>query len=129
MKDLAKQISTGFLALLIVFSFASSADAREIDWNKFSNGLNTALQSSKIGLQKSAMRLVIKYGGENLNLKESLDAVIALYEEAPDAETRELAILTIFQINRKRAINLVLKDLETETGIKRHLIDEIRAKR
>ena len=48
------------LALLLVFSLnITKTEAKEVDWEAFSRGLNTALQSSNIGLQQSAMRLVM----------------------------------------------------------------------
>ena len=127
MKKVIRSIPFGLAAFLLCMLITHHADARGVDWKLFSEGLNKALQTPQIGLQKSAMRLVIKYGGENLKLKESLDAVVKVYENASERETKELALLTIYQIDKRKAMKLVVSDLETETGKMRKVIEVMRA--
>jgi hypothetical protein len=115
------------LALLLVFSLnITKTEAKEVDWEAFSRGLNTALQSSNIGLQQSAMRLVIKYGGDRVNVKESLDHVIKIYKEPVDDETRELALRTIYLIDKKKVATLLLDELEAGMGSTVAKIDALR---
>jgi len=124
-----KGIPAVLVVLLLLLSGTLQADSKRVDWKQFCKGLNSALNSNVLGLQKSAMRLVIKYGCDNLNLKKSLTSVIEVYENAPDAETKELALLTIYQIDRKKATKLVLSDLELETTKMREIIEKLRATR
>jgi hypothetical protein len=129
MKYFLKNIPFGLAMILFCTLITYQADAKGIDWTKFSKGLNEALQSQQPGLQKSAMRLVIKYGGENLRLKESLNAVVEFYDNASDNETKALALLTVYQIDRKKAMQLVVNDLELETDKMREVIEKLRAEK
>ena len=126
MKTRSKKMVAVFAAFMVLALGSTWSEVHGADWELFSTGLNQALQSSNTGLQHSAMRLIIKYGGENLNVKASLKNIIRIYETATDKETKELALLTIFQIDKKKAAKIYVADLETETETMRHVIDQLR---
>jgi len=107
------------LTLVVLYVFAISIQPVEAktDWKQFSANLEKALQTHNLGLQQSAMFLVIKYG-DKLDVRGALSDVMKLYQTNKDAKTRELALLTIYRMDREKAMELLNKEPEEDGDFK-----------
>lgn len=94
------------LAVLFVLTFSLQPAQADTNWNDFSANLEKALKTDNLGLQQSAMRLVIKYG-DKVNVNNAMSNVLELYLFNQDKEVRELALLTIYRMDSKKAIQLL----------------------
>lgn len=96
------------LIVLFLLTFLTQPVKADTNWKHFSLNLEKALKSDNIGLQQSAMFLVIKYGNK-VDVRNALTDVMKLYKNNKDEQVRELALLTIFQMDRKKALELLNK--------------------
>ncbi len=94
------------LAVFFVLTFSLQPAQADTNWNDFSANLEKALKTDNLGLQQSAMRLVIKYG-DKVNVNNAMSNVLELYLFNQDKEVRELALLTIYRMDSKKAIQLL----------------------
>lgn len=94
------------LVVLLMLTLTIQPVQAGTNWKHFSANLEQALKTPNLGLQQSAMRLVIKYG-DKLNVENAMTDVMNLYRHTRNEQTRELALLTIYRMNHKKAIELL----------------------
>lgn len=106
MKQLLPKLSAMLAVLLVLTLAIQPVNAHNTNWNHFSVNLEKALKTPNLGLQQSAMRLVIKYGNK-LDVKNALSDVVALYMNHQDEQVRDLALLTIYRMDSQKAMELL----------------------
>ncbi len=92
------------VGLLSSFAFAGSK-YENVDWEKFSENVNTALKSDNTGLKFSAMLNLIKYS-DQLSV-DSRSAVISVMREFKHNESetlRRLSLITLYKMKNEWAI-------------------------
>ena len=118
---------TVFLLTLSLFvaSFLLAEDSRKdwdhiisiSDWKNFSKNLTNAVKSENIGLQISAMQMVIKYS-DKVDIDNSVINLVRLYRSQKDEKIRQIALVTIHAIQNDWALGIVKRDLRSETSPK-----------
>jgi len=105
MKKLLYKLTVIFLITFSFLIFIQPAFA-STNWEAFSTNIEHSIKNGNLGVQQSAMLHIIKYG-EKLNVQGAFDDVIELYKNGQDETTRELALLAIFRLDNKMALELL----------------------
>jgi hypothetical protein len=103
------------VAFLFTFSFLFFMQPAHgsTNWEAFSINIEHSIKNGNLGVQQSALLHIVKYG-EKLNVQGALDDVIKLYKNGQDEKTRELALLAIFRIDNKTALELLNERVQEE---------------
>jgi len=113
-----------FAFLLIVATGVPQLSAKNVDWDLFSSGIKMACASPNHGLQKSALRMIIKYGPK-LDIEDAVDDITRIYLKQEDKDTKKLALLALYQIDKSRALTLVQISFEDDSKLIRQEISRI----
>lgn len=105
MKKRLYKITVFFLVTFSFLIFIQPTFA-STNWEAFSTNIEHSIKNGNLGVQHSAMMYIIKYG-EKLNVQGALDDVIELYKNGQDETTRELALLAVFRLDNKTALELL----------------------
>ena len=87
------------------------------DWHNFSKNLEGAVKSENMGLQVSAMQMVIKYS-DKVTINNSVTNLVRVYRSDPNERFRQLALVTIHAIQNDWALGIVERDLGFERSPK-----------
>ena len=87
------------VGLLSSFAFAGSK-YESVDWEKFSENVNTALKSDNTGLKFSAMLNVLKYS-DQLSV-DNRSAVISVMREFKNNESESLRRLSLITLHKMK---------------------------
>lgn len=117
-----------FIIALFLLSFSLisvsnvSAQEQELDWEMlikqtnwklFSDNLVKAVNSGNLGLQTSAMQLIVQWH-DRLKVENATPALIKLYRNHENERVRMLALVTINKINNEWAKGIVNRDVAFE---------------
>ena len=83
------------------------------NWEAFSKNLIMALKSSNEGLQRSAMQQIIVYA-DQLNVKKGVLELSRIYSNHEDDGVRRLAMMAMYKIDRKWAVEYLRKNIKFE---------------
>jgi len=105
MKNFLYRATVVFI-LIFSFIFVTQPAIASTNWEAFSTNIEHSLKSGNLGVQKSAMMHIIKYS-DRLKVNNALDDIIELYKTADDETTREIALLAVFSLDSKTAVELL----------------------
>jgi len=126
----ATNIATVFLLsfLLLTSSFAFAKDdwnhlVKSADWQKFSKNLEEALNMKNVGLQTSAMQMIIKYGNK-VDVDNSALNLVRIYRMNKNEKIRQLALVTLHAMQNDWALGIIKRDIRFESSekIKRMMV-------
>ena len=106
---LKRALIIGFL-LLPALTFAQKPTT---DWDSFSKNIEKALSSDNIGLQKSAMQQIIRYG-DYLDVKDAAFDIMDVYRYNKNDRVRHLAMVTIYKMDYKMGLDFIIRNLRFE---------------
>jgi hypothetical protein len=117
-------IATIFLLsfLLISSSFAFAKNdwenlVKNADWQKFSQNLEEALTIKNVGLQTSAMQMIIKYGNK-VDVDNSVLNLVRIYRMNKNEKIRQLALVTLHAMQNDWALGIIKRDFRFESSDK-----------
>lgn len=106
-----------FTAVLIGFlALAWSVQANDLPkekWDSFSNNLIVALKSQNEGLQRSAMMRIIQYA-DKVKVDVAVYDVVRIYRKHSDENMRQLALVTLYKMDNKWAIDFLKRAAKFE---------------
>ncbi|MCK5077853.1 MAG: hypothetical protein KAR38_15830 [Calditrichia bacterium] len=112
MKHLNKLIVIAIVAVVLftpAFAQAQKTTVNEV----FSKNLVKALKSDNMGLKKSAMQLVIRYG-DRLNVKDAAFDLMDVYRNHRNNRVRHLAMVAIYKMDYNRGVDFIVRNLKFE---------------
>ena len=92
-----------FAGAQLVWSGTNEMNANT-DWEVFSKNLVKAVQSDNEGLKVSAMQQIIRYS-DNLDVSAAACDIVKIYRNHKNDRVRQLALVTIYKMQNKWAIN------------------------
>ena len=98
---------------ILFFSSNTSIAQDKVDWKAFSKNLVMAIKSPNTGLQVSAMQLMITYA-EKLDVSDATLDLVRLYRTHKNERVRQIALVTINEINNDWATGIVKRDYTFE---------------
>ncbi len=115
-----------FFTVLLLSTHYLYADATgpSVDWDEFGKNIEKALMTPNAGLQKSALKLYLKYN-DKLNVDNAVFHVIGIYANQNDKEAKELALTSLCYIDCKEG-NCFLRavlDLECDPALRKKLTE------
>jgi hypothetical protein len=112
MKMRLYKMNVAFLVIFSLLFFMQPVQA-STNWEAFSINIEHSIKNGNLGVQQSALLHIIKYG-DKLNVQGALDDVIELYKNGQDETTRELALLAVFRLDDKTALELLNERVQEE---------------
>ncbi len=109
-------VALAFMLMIINTATAQTTD-RKVNWEIVSENIVNAIQSDNLGLQQSAMRLVIQFS-DHVDVDEALLDMMRLYRFSDDSKMRQLALVTLNKIGNEYAMDFVRRNLKYETDEK-----------
>ena len=100
------------LPLAFTTAFAGEQH-KAVDWPAFSKNLTVALSSDNNGLKQSALQQIIKYH-QSLDMKDAALAVMRIYRNHPDFQTRRLALTALPSTDSRLVIGFLRRAVEFE---------------
>ena len=97
----------------LFFSPNTSIAQNKVDWKSFSKNLVMAIKTPNTGLQVSAMQLIITYA-EKLDVSDATLDLVRLYRTHKNERVRQIALVTINEINNDWATGIVKRDYAFE---------------
>ena len=109
------RFSTVFISLLAMALISSGfAQDETVDWEKFSEGLVWGLTSGNDGLERSSMRLIIKYA-DKLDVNQVASNIYSILISHENPKVRQLALVALHKMNNVWQLNNLVDDIYTET--------------
>ena len=107
-----KRVFGFVIAAATAFALAnnSAASEREINWQLVSKNLVRALASENDGLRQSAMTFFTEHA-DKLDIHGAVYDVMRLYRTHPDLRVRKLALVTLYKMQNKWALEFLKADL------------------
>lgn len=94
------------LVLISFSSFAFAGNNANVNWELFSNNLEKSLKSENLGVQLSAMQLIIRYS-DDIDVKDGVLDVMRVFRSNEDQNIRKLALITLYKMNDEWAIDFL----------------------
>jgi hypothetical protein len=88
---------------------------KNTNWKAYSDNLVMAMKSDNLGLQTSAMQLIIQWN-EKLNVENAATDLVGLYRYNKNERVRIMALVTINTIDNEWAKGIVKRDIAFETS-------------
>src|SRR5262245_20268583 len=110
MKRVLGYIAAAVIAFVVMGSGQGMASEKEINWKQVSKNLVRSLASDNEGLRQSAMAFFIEHS-DKLNIQESVYDVMRIYRNHPDLRVRKLALVTLYKMQNKWAMEFLKVDL------------------
>jgi hypothetical protein len=85
------------------------------NWKTYSENLVMAMKSGNLGLQTSAMQLIIQWN-DKLNVENAATDLVRLYRNNKNERVRIMALVTINTIDNEWAKGIVRRDVAFETS-------------
>ena len=98
------------LGVVILAWSNSPAQEREINWKLVSKNLVRALASENEGLQQSAMEIFVRHA-DRLDINAAVYDVMRVYRNHPSPRVRKLALVTLYKMQNKWAMEFLKLDL------------------
>jgi hypothetical protein len=98
------------IALVVMGAEQGLASEKEINWKLVSKNLVRSLASDNDGLRQSAMAFFVEYA-DKLDIHESVYDVMRIYRNHPDLRVRKLALVTLYKMQNKWAMEFLMVDL------------------
>lgn len=112
-----KRLSLILIVLLVsipILAFSGEkAGDDQVDWNAFGKNLVKAIASGNEGLQRSAMRLIIRHA-DKVDVGQAVFDLVQIYRTNKDEKVRQLAVVTLYRIQNKWAMGFLKRDLKFE---------------
>jgi len=120
------RFSTVFISLLAMTLISTGfAQEGKVDWEMFGENLVWGLTSENEGLQRSAMKFIIKYA-DSLDINEASPNVYQIFSSHENSKVRQLALVTLYKMNCMWCLKNLVDDIYKETDpIIRHQIATI----
>jgi len=120
------RFSTVLIPLVAILFFANVfAQKEKTDWNKFSENLIWGLNSGNEGLERSAMRFIIRYT-DSLSINQLSSKIYDIYSSHENAKVRQLALVALNKMNNVWTLRNLVDDIYNESDpIIRHQIAAI----
>ena len=120
------KLSTVLIPLLAILFLANVfAQQEKPDWDKFSENLIWGLNSGNEGLERSAMRFIIKYA-DSLAVNQVSYNIYNIYSSHENAKVRQLALVALYKMNNVWVLKKLVDDIYDESDpIIRHQIATI----
>lgn len=113
------------LGLALLTAGSSSAQEKEIDWKRVSKNLVRALASGNDGLRQSAMDFFIQHA-DKLDIDAAVYDVMHVYRNHKDEKVKKLALVTLYKMQNKWAIEFLKVDLRFQDSAElKHLVAAI----
>ena len=121
-----RSLSTVFVSLLAMTLIVNGfAQEEKVDWDMFSVNLIWGLTSGNDGLERSALRFIIKYS-DSLNVNEMSSNIYEIFSSHEDPKVRQLALVALNKLNCMWCLKNLVDDIYKETDpIIRHQIATI----
>jgi hypothetical protein len=110
MKRLSGIIMAAAIALVAMSGSQSLASEKEINWKQVSKNLVRSLASDNEGLRQSAMAFFVEHA-DKLDINESVYDVMRIYRNHPNLRVRKLALVTLYKMQNKWAMEFLKVDL------------------
>ncbi len=88
----------------------SLASEKEINWKLVSKNLVRSLASDNEGLRQSAMAFFVEHA-DKLDINDAVYDVMRVYRNHPDLRVRKLALVTLYKMQNKWAMEFLKVDL------------------
>ena len=120
------RLSTVFILLLAMTIISGGfAQEQKVNWEMFSENLIWGLTSGNEGLERSAMRFIIKYT-DSLDVDQMSSNIYQIFTSHEDPKIRQLALVTLYKMNNVWCLKCLVDDIYNETDpIIRHQIAAI----
>lgn len=86
------------------------AAEKAINWKHVSKNLVRSLASDNEGLRQSAMAFFVEHA-DKLDIHEAVYDVVRIYRNHPDLRVRKLALVTLYKMQNKWAMEFLKVDL------------------
>lgn len=111
-----------FFAMLLIgiLALAWSVQANDTpkeNWDLFSKNLVMALKSQNEGLQRSAMMRIIQHA-DKVKVDAAVYDVVRIYRSHSDENMRQLALVTLYKMDNKWAIDFLKRAAKFEKSPK-----------
>ncbi|MGH7491086.1 MAG: hypothetical protein ACREOO_01695 [bacterium] len=103
-------IVAAVMTLVVMSAGQGLASEKAIDWKLVSKNLVRSLASDNEGLRQSAMVFFVEYA-DKLDIHESVYDVMRIYRNHPDLRVRKLALVTLYKMQNKWAMEFLKVDL------------------
>ncbi len=110
MKSGMKLLACAALGIALLAWNNSSAQEREVNWKLVSKNLVRSLASENDGLRQSAMDFFIKHA-DKLDINDAVYNVMHVYRNHKDERVKKLALVTLYKIQNKWAMEFLKVDL------------------
>ena len=121
-----RRLSTVFISLLAMTTISSGfAQNGKVRWDMFSENLIWGMKSGNEGLQRSAMRFIIRYT-DSLDVDRMSFNIYQIFTSHENPKMRQLALVTLHKMNYVWFLKCLVDDIYKETDpIIRHQIAAI----
>lgn len=110
MKRLLHIFTATALGVCLLAASPSSASEKAINWKHVSKNLVRALSSENEGLRQSAMHFYIE-NADKLDIDVAVYDVMRVYRNHKDERVRKLALVTLYKMQNKWALEFLKVDL------------------
>lgn len=110
MKKGMKLLACAVLGLSLLSWSNGSAQEQEVNWERVSKNLVRALATGNDGLRRSAMDFFIKHS-DKLDINAAVYDVMHIYRNHEDLQVRKLALVTLYKMQNKWAMEFLKVDL------------------
>ncbi len=110
MKSAAKLLSIAALGVALLSWSNSQAQEKPVNWKLVGKNLVRSLASENEGLRQSAMDFYIKHA-DKLDINAAVYNVMHVYRNHKDARVKKLALVTLYEMQNKWAMEFLKVDL------------------
>ncbi len=111
MKRLALVLVILLVSIPMLAWSGETAEAGQVDWNAFSKNLVEAIASDNEGLQRSAMRLIIRHA-DKVDVDQAVFDLVRIYRAHKNERVQQLAVVTLHKIQNSWAMDFLKRDLK-----------------
>jgi hypothetical protein len=98
------------VAFVVMGAGRGMASDKEVNWQQVSKNLVRSLASDNEGLRQSAMAFFVEHA-DKLDIHEAVYDVMRIYRNHPDLRVRKLALVTLYKMQNKWALEFLKVDL------------------
>ncbi|NUO83629.1 hypothetical protein HUU05_26440 [candidate division KSB1 bacterium] len=110
MKSGLKLLTLAAVSIALLSWNNSSAQEKAINWKLVSKNLVRSLASENDGLRQSAMDFFVKHS-DKLDINDAVYSVMNVYRNHDDLRMRKLALVTLYKMQNKWAMEFLKVDL------------------